>query len=138
MMTRREMVTGGLLGFAPLRGSAAPAATPDDKDTAAVLHDILEEIRKQRTSCRAGDCATIEQVRAQQRVFLKGNNKYPDYIDVGIGPWEDVYDWHVRFGQQLNITRTADGRYAMMFMFTNLVLRPEMSPSYIGLGYDRQ
>ena len=136
MMTRREVVTGGLVGFAGGRGSGIPAA--EDKDTAAVLRDILEEIRKQRTSCRAGDCTTIEQIRGQQRFFIKANNKYPDYIDVGIGPWEDVYDWHVRFAQPLNITRTPDGRYAMMFMFTNIVLRPEMLANYIGLGYDKQ
>jgi hypothetical protein len=138
MVTRRELVTGGLLGFAPMGRSATSGGAAEDKDTAAVLRDILDEIRKQRTGCRAGECATIEQIRAQQRVFLKANNRYPDYLDVGVGAWEDVYDWHVRFAQQLNITRTPDGRYAMMFMFTNLVLRPEMSPTYIGLGSDRQ
>ncbi len=138
MMTRRELVTGGVLGFASGGARVMPAGAAEDRDTAAVLKDMLDEFRKQRTSCRTVECATIEQIRAQQRIFLKANNRYPDYIDVGVGPWEDVYDWHVRFGQQLNITRTPDGRYAMMFMFTNLVLRPEMLPGYVGLGYDKQ
>jgi hypothetical protein len=137
-MTRRELVAAGVVGFAGRGGAGSSALGAEDKDTAGVLRDILDEIRKQRANCRAGECPTIEQIRGQQRVFLKANNRYPDYIDVGISAWEDVYDWHVRLGQPLNVTRTPDGRYAMMFMFTNLVLRPEMLTGYIGLGYDRQ
>jgi hypothetical protein len=62
--------------------------------------------------------------------------KYPDFIEVGIDVWDSVHDWHVRFQQPLNVTRVADGRYAMSFSFTTLILRPEMAGDYVGPPFD--
>ena len=47
-----------------------------------------------------------------------------------------VYDWHVRWQQPLTIGRLPDGLYAMAFMMTTLVLRPNMQANYLGPGYD--
>jgi hypothetical protein len=37
----------------------------------------------------------------------------------------------------MKIARAADGRYTMEFMTTQLVLRPDIADSEIGLAYDR-
>jgi hypothetical protein len=34
------------------------------------------------------------------------------------------------------MTRAADGRYVMSFMFTTFILRPEQGADYIGPGFD--
>jgi hypothetical protein len=78
----------------------------------------------------------LARIREQQRTFLKANQKFPDFIDVGIDVWENVYDWHVRHQQPVAITRTANGRYVMTVMFTTLILRPEQTNSYVGYGFD--
>jgi hypothetical protein len=44
----------------------------------------------------------------------------------------------VKYQQHLAISRTGDGRYIMTFGVTTLVLRPDMSGSYMGLGYDNK
>jgi hypothetical protein len=69
---------------------------------------------------------------------MKGSNKFPDFIDIGIDIWERLIDWHVKYQQRLAISRMADGRYSMPFFVTTLVLRPDMSGSYMSLGYDNK
>ena len=49
----------------------------------------------------------------------------------------DVYGWHVRNQQQINISRIGEQRMAIQFMFTQLVLRIENESNYIGTPYDR-
>ena len=58
-------------------------------------------------------------------------------IEVGLGVFMDLYDWHVKNRQQLVVQRAPDGRYWMQFMFTSLVLRPETEANYIGIPYDK-
>lgn len=78
----------------------------------------------------------LARIREQQRIFLRANQKFPDYIEIGIGIWESVYDWHIRHHIPVTVTRTTDGRYAMTVALTLLVLRPEQTESYISFGYD--
>lgn len=138
MMSRRELMTTGLAGAAGMGPAAASLPQDrDDRDTAGVLKEILAEIRRQQAACTTAGCPAIERIREATRVFIKSNNKYPDYVDVGLDVWEDVYDWHVRYQQPLNISRLPDGRYGMAFMFSILVLRHEMALNYIGPGYDK-
>jgi hypothetical protein len=75
-------------------------------------------------------------VQKQQRIFLKANQKYPDFIEVGVAIWENVFDWHVRHQQPLSVSRNAEGRYTMAVAFSTLILRPEMAESYVGVGMD--
>src|SRR6266850_215391 len=75
---------------------------------------------------------------AQQRTYLKANQKFPDYMDVGIDVWERMHDWHVRTRQPLNIIRTNDGRYGMVFGVTTLMLLPQQVGGYISWGYDNR
>ena len=68
--------------------------------------------------------------------YLADGRLDPDFIEVGIEVWENVYDWHVRHQQPIGATRTADGRYVMSVMFTTLILRSDQTNNYIGFGFD--
>jgi hypothetical protein len=146
MLTRRSLFAGGLFGG--LAGVAKPGPETDvtvarggDQSDSAInaLRAVLEDIRKDLRSqfgCTAAPCPEIDMIRQEQRRFLKGSNKFPDFIDIGIDIWERLVDWHVRYLQRPAISRMSDGRYAMGFGLTTLILRPDMAGTYMGLGYD--
>jgi hypothetical protein len=138
-MERRDVIGGGLAaGLAAAFGGAdVPAQTRRDvSDVSAdlkiayAIDELRESIQHQHES------PDISQIRAQQRTFLKANQKFPDYMDIGIDVWEHMYDWHVRNRQPLTIVRTNDGRYGMTFLTTTLILQPQQVGTYISWGYD--
>jgi hypothetical protein len=156
MTGRRALIRAGVaagLGAAAGAGtvgaSAAPTApmnpmddaqrrsTSDEGDVERSVEAVRAEVGRLRTEWNPGSGA-VAQIRVALRQFLKGQHRFPEFVDVGIGVWEDIYDWHVRFQQPIVISRQPDGRYAMVFMQTLLVLRPEQSDTYIGAPYDRQ
>jgi hypothetical protein len=117
------------LGAVP--AGAAQRQGDEDTRTAAAVDQLRGAIdRATRVS------PELARIREQQRTFLKANHKFPDFIEIGITVWEDVWDWHVRHQRPADIARTAEGRYAMRVMETTLVLRPEQVESYVGLGFD--
>jgi hypothetical protein len=67
---------------------------------------------------------------------MKSTMKFPDFIEIGIEVWDNVYDWHVAHQQPVSMGRAADGHYTMTFMFTTLVLRPEQTADYVGFPFD--
>ncbi len=156
MLTRRNLLAGGLFGG--IAGAAAPGAhgeaprttvdaaagsRGDGQSDAAInsLRSVLEDIRRElhdQFSCGSTLCSEIDTIRQEQRRFLKGSNKFPDYIDVGIDIWERLSDWHVKHQQRPAISRTGDGKYVMTFGVTTLVLRPDMGGSFMSLGYDNK
>jgi len=144
-MTRRSLLTGGF--FTGLAGTGAgavaggtaaesPQSSKSDEQSTRVLEEIRDELRLQRGKCSPASCNVVDTIRSQQKTFLKNRGKFPDFIDIGIDVWESIYDWHVVAGQKPEIGRMQDGRYGMGFMTTTLVLRHDMTGSYIGLGYD--
>ena len=134
-MQRRNLVGGGMLaGAAALLGGPKPAAAAQDDDSGAMARAI--DSLKVSLERRLAVSPELERIREQQRVFLKSNHKFPDFVEVGIDVWENVYDWHVRHQQPLTATRTADGRYVMTVMFTMLILRPDQASNYVGYGFD--
>jgi hypothetical protein len=138
MVERRDVIGGGLVaGLAAAFGNpSAEQARRDPPDDAAELK-VADAIDKLRQSIeRQDDSAEVAQIRAQQRTFLKANQKFPDYMDVGIDVWERMHDWHVRTRQPVNIIRTNDGRYGMVFGVTMLLLLPQQVGGYISWGYD--
>ena len=140
MVERRDVIGGGLAaGLAALFGDdAAQGAqttqrtvpTDDDAATAKAL-DALRVMLEHRHESQ-----DIMQIRSQQRTFLRANQQFPDFIDVGIDVWERLHDWHIKNRQPLIIVRTNDGLYSMPFMATTLVLRHEQAENYISWGYD--
>jgi len=132
MLSRRDLLASGA-AFTQVRREAADAAQRCD-DNGPELNSIRDALRELRHPAASPHVA---QVRERQRAFLKQNQRFPDFIDVGIRVWEGLQDWHVENRQELKISRSADGRYIMEFMLTHLVLRPELPEGDIGLAYDR-
>jgi len=138
-MERRQLVSGGLLaGLAGAFGFPAPAAAAaqrrdeaGDERTAAAVDELRKVVdRGLQVS------PELARIREQQRIFMRANQKFPDYMEVGIGVWESVYDWHVRHQRSITVGRTTDGRYTMALMETLLLLRPEQAESFVGFGFD--
>lgn len=131
-MERRNILGGGFAaGFAALMAPGTAAAQSDGA-VAAAVHDVQRSI----DTLYGGAWVRIHQIREQQRVWLRANHRYPDFIEVGVAIWDAVYDWHVRYQQPINMVRMQDGRYVMSFMFTTLILRPDQTPDYIGPPFD--
>ena len=138
-MERRQLVSGGLLaGLAGAFGFTSSAAggqqgrdEAGDLRTAAAVDELRKVVdRGLQVS------PELARIREQQRIVMRANQKFPDYIEVGIGVWEGVYDWHVRHQREVTVGRTADGRYTMALTETLLILRPDQAESFVGFGFD--
>jgi hypothetical protein len=141
-MNRRMAIGSGLLaglGSAALAPSSEAAAANDgDQVVAGALREIENTLQRQAEESRNGHWRVVRQVQEQQRTFLKASHRYPEFIEVGPRAWEALIEWHVREHQTLNVTRVADGRYAMSFLFTTVLLRPELDDNYVSFGFDNQ
>lgn len=142
-MNRRAAIQSGLLGGLGSTALAAPSAAAalggedaDQRAVAAALRDIETTLQRQAEENRNAHWRVVRLVQDQQRTFLKASHRYPEFIEVGPRVWEALIEWHVREQQTLNVTRVADGRYVMSFMFTTVLLRPDLDDNYISTGYD--
>ena len=134
-MNRRGVMSGGLaVGIAAAVGVAPSAAQQDDRtdDRTAAAVDQLRVTIAHSTAVSP----ELVAIREQQRAFLKANHKFPDFIEVGIGVWEGVCDWHVRHQLPVEILRNAEGRYTIAVIGTTLLLRPEQADTFVGFGFD--
>lgn len=138
MVRRRELVSGGIVaGLATLTASRAEGAPAlDDEQAARAITRLGEIFERHFDQVYPGKWRGIARVRHQQRTWMMATRKYPDFLEIGLDVWDNVYDWHVAYQQPLNVTRLADGRYAMAFMFTTLLLRPEQAPDFVGYPFD--
>jgi hypothetical protein len=141
-LTRRELLTNGVMGGAvgawPPGGPAPVADAAEEREINTTLKALVAEMQAPEHSMHPGDMHFVNRLREQMIEFMKGTNKWPDFIDVGPAPWFAIYDWHVRFRVQPAVVRLPDNRYGLTFMFTTLVLRPEQTPSYMSLPYDKE
>src|SRR5262249_28802982 len=139
MIDRRELLAlGGLLGGLAGRDEAADAValgTADVSDRS--VQDVVSAL-KSVTSAVYGPQSfdALNPIRSKQIDYLKATNKFPDFIDVGVNVWMAVHDWHIRLQQPLVLGRDATGRYTMTLEFTQLVLRPDVTPDYVSVAYD--
>ena len=136
VIDRRSVLNGtlfsGLAALSPAAQSRSSSQSAnDDAVVAKAIDDLHATVR--RTLETSPELARI---REQQRVFLRANQKFPDFIEVGIAVWESIFDWHVRHQQPLSVARSAEGRYIMAVAFTTLILRPELAENYVGPGLD--
>ena len=146
MISRRDIVTGGVIGTLAASAVGEADAAGQSVDTVVLergltgLRQQLEQIRTvlddglRQQSLAFG---LIVPVRRAFDLFLRVNGKFPDYVEVGTAVFYDVYDWHVRHAQAITVSRLADSRTAIQFMFTQLILRYEQDPAFVGLPFDR-
>jgi hypothetical protein len=135
MFSRRELVTGGLAA-AGVAHATAGSASPSQlaPESTGLLHEILAELQAMRNPLPVPGRAEMDLIRLSQRQFLKQSGKFPEQIDVGMDTWDRVIDWHVATLQRLEVTRQADGRYAIRYLTTNIVLKPELPENYVSQG----
>lgn len=144
MISRREVVTAGVLGTLATGAAASPAeAVQDGPAIRAGLTELKREIEELNGNVQRGlftsslDLGRVGQLKARIETFLKSSGKFPEFCDIGTAVFYDVYEWHVKHQQQINVTRMADQRLMIQFMFTQLILRWENESNYIGMPFDR-
>jgi hypothetical protein len=142
MIPRRNLMTGGLVGgvLGALGGGDDPKAAP-----AGAAGDVTEDMVAKIVAAIAGlrtelqgwkTFPEIAPVRDAQLTHLRANGKFPDYIEVGTGPWFSVHDWHIRWQQPLTLGRDNLGRYTLLFGQTYLIMRVDAAAAYMGVPYD--
>lgn len=143
MFTRRQIVTrGGAGALAVAMPASAAAATPeqDNSDVVRELRAFEQMVQRPLASAFESNSLAFGQVpklRELYTTFLKANQKFPDFCDVGIGVFYDVWDWHVKHQQPLQVGRNADNRLTIHFMYTTLIVRLDADPAYFGIPFDR-
>jgi hypothetical protein len=142
MISRREVVTAGVLGTLATGTADAGQGQSDAQLSASVrsLEDKLQELKltvEQGLRGNSMNYGNVGQVKTVIQKYAKVSGKFPDWCEVGLDVFYDVYDWHVRHQQQIQITRIAEQRLAIQFMFTQLILRWENVETYVGTPYDR-
>jgi hypothetical protein len=136
MLSRREMLAGGVVGsFASGSFAAEQDREQTDRDVVRALQGIQRSLDS--AFATATTSGSIAMLRRNFELFLRSNTKFPDFCDIGIGVFYDVYDWHIRNNQPIVVTRQADNRYTIQYMFTTLILRSEHEASFIGVAYDK-
>lgn len=141
MISRREMVTAGMMGTL---GTASPALAEIQQDVQALkdgfgkVEDAVRGLQRATDEGLRGNSMNyggVGSVSDKIKRFARLSGKFPDFCDIGLDIFYDVYDWHVRQQQQINIVRLSDQRIAIQFMFTQLILRWENEPNYVGTPY---
>jgi hypothetical protein len=108
------------------------------REVVSELRSIKSEMQVLTADTAMASAPLVAKLRDQMTLYLRASGKYPDCIDVGSGVFYQLYDWHVKHTQPLVVGRQPDGRYALQFMFTRFILRPESEASYIGQAYDNR
>lgn len=138
MMNRRAVITGSILGTM-VSALAAPAEAQGGQASDRIVEEVARAVQAVRDEIkRQYEFSDIAPVRAQTWSYLRANGKFPDFIEVGTDIWQRVYDWHVRFQQPISLGRTAEGRYTILLMTTNVIMRPDMAPGFVGVPFDNR
>ncbi len=112
-MERRAIVGGSLLaGLSTLMSPAAVEAAAGAEAAAADLEgvsDSIDQLRRaverQFANVYTDKWQGVARIRQQQHTWMRSTQKYPDFIEVGLDVWDNIYDWHVVHQQPLNMTR---------------------------------
>lgn len=140
MPTRREVMTAGVMG--PLASATAPARADAMDDLDRVVSEVravqasVQRLNTSITEAARVTAGALADLRERFAVYLRTTGRFPEYIDVGVDVFYEAYDWHVRHQQPLQVSRQAGSRLALVFMYTQLVLRPEQERGFIGIPYD--
>ena len=138
MLSRRDLLMGvpvaARLGRPQQqRASSPPPGNPGNGPTSGDLMEIRNAIRDLHHLTPSAD---VDLINEKRRTHFKVNQKFPNYIDIGLTIWERLYAWHLDNHLPLSTRRTPDGRMEMDFMYTTLILKWEMGDAIIGVPYD--
>jgi len=142
MIPRRHLLgfpaLGGMLALLePREAEAAPLADAPQQLTDRSLDGLVRAIDSVRDEMRTERTfAELQRVRTAQKDHLRINAKLPDFIELGVDVWFEIYDWHIRWQQPLTLGRDAGGRYTMVLIQTLLILRSDFLASYVGVPFD--
>ncbi len=135
MLSRRELIAGGAVMSQMKAGEAAAA------QRGGAGEDYSDELRSIQTAlaglANTVTTPTVTEIRDRQRQFLRLNQRFPQFIAVGIRVFERMQDWHINNGRVLTIQRGGDGDWQMDFLMSVLVLKLELPENEIGQAYDR-
>ncbi|NQW04362.1 MAG: hypothetical protein HQ485_10080 [Acidobacteria bacterium] len=158
MLTRRQLVTGGAVGALTATASATTNSSfPDDarqtrtttagQDADTVLLTRIQDRLGTIDDSVGGLAAAfktnslsfgfVPKLREAYTQYWRANGKFPDSCEVGSDVFYDLYDWHVKNGQPIPVSRLADGRMSITFMYTQLIVRVDQVPNFIGVPFDR-
>lgn len=163
MLTRRELVTHTAVGAAGVLTAATAAqaapATPlgieplqarrtagqQDADTLLLqriqdrLGTIDDSVGGLAAAFKTNSLAFgfVPKLREAYTQYWRGNGKFPDLCEVGSDVFYDIYDWHVKNGQPIPVSRLSDGKMSITFMYTQLIVRVDQAPNFIGVPFDR-
>ena len=139
------MVTAGVLGSITAAAVPADAAASQDQDaaTASAVNRLGQTMTRMADSLEFGQrgpgvvSGFMAEIRNRLTVHLRSAGKFPEFMEIGVDVFYDVYDWHIRYSQPIQITRISEQRFAIQWMFTQLILRWEQDPRYLGTPFDR-
>jgi hypothetical protein len=144
MISRREVVTAGMLGTLATGNAGEAAAQSDAQVMQQALNRVVDSLDEIKASLDAGlrgntmSYGSLGQIKGKLETWVRTTGKFPEFWDVGISVFLEIYDWHIREKQPIQISRIAEQRMAIQWLFTQYVLRWENDPNYIGQQpYDR-
>jgi hypothetical protein len=151
MLTRRELVTGTALGALATTTSrsestAAEEPEPQDVDNAAIRRiaekttEIDQTLDNLSSTVRSNSLAFgfVPRLRDAFTLYWKSHGKMPEFCEIGVAVFYDIYDWHVKNQLAVPVSRFAENRMAITFMFTLLLVRLDQADNYVGIPFDRQ
>src|SRR6187549_898355 len=106
MISRREVVTVGMLGTL---ATASPAIAEIQQDVQALkdgftkVEDAMRSLQRATDEGLRGNSMNyggVGSVSDKIKRFARLSGKFPDFCDIGLDIFYDVYDWHVRQQQQ--------------------------------------
>jgi hypothetical protein len=151
MIDRRQLLSSsmaaGLVGLTDVADKGTPAAVVaagDDGGGGQTPRDMADLARAIDSMSAALATAIgqshrfteISSIRTAQKDFLTAHAKMPDIIEVGVNVWFDVYDWHIKWQQPINMGRDAGNRRTIALFETLVVLQIDSPPNFVGQPYD--
>lgn len=145
MLTRRELIAVGVAGsLSPVDGAEAEAGAAvkqqadrdGQKEIASAIGRVGAALDR-ALPANSLEVGTIGKLTDLMEAHFRSTGRFPDYIDIGVSVFMELYNWHVRNRQQLFVQRGADNRYTIQFMLTTMVLRQEVDRGHVGIPYEK-
>ena len=158
MLTRREVVTGSALGAMAAASTIGSVDAPASR-VPAEARELIQEVDNAALRTIAAKTTEMDQtldglsgvvrsnslafgfvpkLRDAYTLYWKTHGKFPEFCEVGTSVFYDIYDWHIKNRLPIPVSRFADNRVAITFMYTQLLVRTDQSADYVGIPFDRQ